>query len=484
MKNYSFPKSYEKISDEFKVTANGEQIGVYKCRVSAHPLNQEWPGYQRPLYQTEQTSYIMLGSDKEVTLDIEVKKEFENVIVRPLSKNVKANVSDGCVKVTFPGVGQYSVEFDGIHHTLAVFINPEKHFDIDKDSPDVIYFGPGVHTISNKIELLDNQTVFIDEGAVLYGGISAMEKKNITVLGYGIIDNSKMIRDTVDCYLPKDEEWYGTPLFFEKCENIKVEGVTIVDSSCFSIHVDGCKNFDADNVKLIGMWRYNSDGCDMCNCINASIRNSFLRTFDDSIVVKGLVTNMDLPVENITAENCVVWCDWGRALEIGAETCAPYMKNIVFKNCDLIHGAHLMMDIQHGDKALVSDVLFEDIRVEYTGIEHEPVFQSYKDQIYDDPQRGYLPFLFGIMTRVSHWSHDGYAGDIKDIYFKDITVTVDNGKVPPSEITIYNTDNPSVIDNIHFDNVVINGEKVNFEGMNITVGNGVGNVYIDGKKVN
>jgi len=102
----------------------------------------------------------------------------------------------------------------------------------------------------------------------------------------------------------------------------------------------------------------------------------------------------------------------------------------------------------------------------------------------DKYERGFLPFLFGIMTRVSHWSHDGYAGDIKDIYFKDITVTVDNGKVPPSEITIYNTDNPSVIDNIHFDNVVINGEKVNFEGMNITVGNGVGNVYIDGKKVN
>jgi len=77
MKNYSFPLHYEKISDEFKVTANGEQIGVYKCRVSAHPLNQEWPGYQRPLYQTEQTSYIMLGSDKEVTLDIEVKNNLK-----------------------------------------------------------------------------------------------------------------------------------------------------------------------------------------------------------------------------------------------------------------------------------------------------------------------------------------------------------------------------------------------------------------------
>ena len=235
MKNYSFPKSYEKISDEFKVTANGEQIGVYKCRVSAHPLDQEWPGYQRPLNQTEDAYYIMLGSDEGVTIEIEAKKQFENVTVRPLSENVKPEVTDGTVKVTFPGAGQYSIEFDGIHYTLAVFINPEKQFNINKEAADVIYFGPGVHTVSNKIELLDNQTVFIDEGAILYGGISAVEKKNISVIGYGIIDNSKMIRDTKHCYQHKDEEWYGTPLFFEKCTNITVEGVTIVDSSCFTI---------------------------------------------------------------------------------------------------------------------------------------------------------------------------------------------------------------------------------------------------------
>ena len=386
--------------------------------------------------------------------------------------------------MTFPGVGQYSVEFDNIHYTLAVFINPEKQFDIDKEAYDVIYFGPGVHTISNKIELLDNQTVFIDEGAVLYGGISAVEKKNISVVGYGIIDNSKMIRDTKHCYPVKDQEWYGTPLFFEKCTNVTVDGITIIDSSCFTVHVDGCTNFTGDNIKVLGSWRYNSDGCDICNCINAKIQNSFLRTFDDTIVIKGLRTNKELPLENIVAENCVVWCDWGRALEIGAETCAPYMRNIVFKNCDIIHGAHFMMDIQHGDKALVSNVLFEDIRVEYTGVEHQPVFQSFKEEIYNDPKNGFLPSLFGIMTRVSHWSHDGYAGDIKDIYFKDITVTVDNGNVPPSEITIYNTDNPSVIDNIHFDNVVINGKKATFNDINIAVGDGVDSVYFDGEKVN
>ncbi len=483
MKIYNFPDDYEKISNQFKVSANGERVCVYKCRVSAHPLNQEWPGYQRPIEQTEETSYVMLGSDGMVSLDITPSEPFKNVVVRPLSKNIKAQTDGGSVQVTFPGPGQYTVELDGIHHTIAVFINPEKEFDIDKASSDVIYFGPGVHTETYKINMQDNQTVFIDEGAVLYGGISAIRKKNVSVVGYGIIDNSKMIRDGVSAYRSGKAEFNGTPIFFENCENITVQGVTIVDSSCFCLHVDGCTNFVADNVKIIGMWRYNSDGCDICNSTNAVLKNSFLRTFDDSIVIKGIINNNQLPVENITAENCVVWCDWGRALEIGAETSAPYMRNIVFKNCDLIHGCHIMMDIQHGDRALVSNVLFEDIRVEYTGVEHEPVFQSYKGEVYQYPQNRYLPTLFGIMTRVSHWSNDGYAGDIKDVYFKNITVTVDSGAVPPSEITIYNKDNLSVIDNVNFDNIVINGKKIAFDELEISIDNGVGNVYFDDTKV-
>ena len=484
MKNYYFPKDYEKISNQFEVTSNGEAIGVYKCRVSAHPLNQEWPGYQRPIEQTEETSYVMLGSDGQITLDIIPAKPFENVVVRPLSKNIKPQIVGSSVQVTFPGPGQYTVEFDGIHNTIAVFINPKKEFDIDKASSDVIYFGPGVHTETFKINMQDNQTVFIDEGAVLYGGISAIRKSNVSVVGYGIIDNSKMMRDTAAVYYSGDGEYYGTPLFFENCENIRVEGITIVDSSCFSLHVDGCTNFTADNIKIIGMWRYNSDGCDMCNCTNAVLKNSFLRTFDDSIVIKGLKANNHLPVENITAENCVVWCDWGRALEIGAETSAPYMRNIVFKNCDLIHGCHIMMDIQHGDRAFISNVLFEDIRAEYTGVEHEPVFQSCKDEVYQYPQNGFLPSLFTLISGVTHWSCDSFAGDMKDIYFKDITVTVDSGAVPPSEITFRDKDKPTVIDNIHFDNIVINGKKVDFDGLNINVDDGIGKIVFDGSRVN
>lgn len=323
MKTYTFPGEYEKKSEEYAVSCGDNQIAVYSCDVSAVPFNQVWPGYQRDKKQTEKSAYVMFSADEEITLDIEPKRSFEKVTVRPLSRGIKPVIDNGKVKITFPSAGQYTVGFDDSHHVLNVFINHEKDFGIDKCNEDVLYFAPGVHLVEDRISLRDNQTVFIDEGAVVYGAFEAIDKKNIKIIGYGVIDNSYMERgDEINgcaALAPPADKKLGNPIFLNRCKNVHIEGVTIVNSSGWSIYLDGCDDVMVDNIKLIGMWRYNADGCDFCNCTNATIKNSFLRTFDDCIVVKGFKLNNDLPVENILADNCVLWCDWGRNLEVGAE---------------------------------------------------------------------------------------------------------------------------------------------------------------------
>ena len=63
MKIYNFPKEYEKKSTDYIVRCEGEDIPVYSCDVSAVPFNQVWSGYQRPIEQTEKTSFLMLSSN-------------------------------------------------------------------------------------------------------------------------------------------------------------------------------------------------------------------------------------------------------------------------------------------------------------------------------------------------------------------------------------------------------------------------------------
>ena len=329
------------------------------------------------------------------------------------------------------------------------------------------------------ISFSDNQTVFIDEGAVLYGAIEAIDKKNIKILGYGIIDNSYMERgDEINgCAVlaPATDKKLGNPIFLNRCENALIEGVTIVNSSGWNIYLDGCTNVTVDNIKLIGMWRYNADGCDFCNCTNGVIRNSFLRTFDDSIVVKGFKLNNNLPVENILAENCVLWCDWGRNLEVGAETSAPYMKNITFRNCDIINGCHVMFDIQHGDKAKISDVYFEDIRIEYRAKTDCPTLQMEKDSTYVNANDSHMPVLFEFVAGTTMWSIDEKSGILDNVYVKNIFVTTEDGRIP-QDSKIFTRDGEKKINGVFFENVVVDGKVQSLESLKVSIDSSTSNV--------
>lgn len=479
MKIYKFPKEYEKKSSEYRVSCGGKEIEVYSCDVSAIPFNQVWPGYQRPENQTEKSAYIMLSADRAVTLEIEPKSSFKNVKVRPLSKKTKTIIENGKATVLFSEAGQYTVEFDNSHHVLNVFINPEKEFEVDKNDKNVIYFGAGVHYVDKRIVLKDGQTVFIDEGAVVYGAIEAVDKNDVKIIGYGILDNSRMNRanEMNGCAVldPKALEMTGNPIFLNRCHNVRIEGVTFVNSSGWNVHLDGCTDVTVDNIKIIGQWRYNADGCDFCNCKNSVIKNSFLRTFDDCIVMKGFKLNNNLPLENVTAQNCVLWCDWGRALEVGAETSAPYMKNIVFKNCDIIYGCHVMLDIQHGDKAKISDVHFEDIRIEYRKNCEYPLIQETKDAVYENKDEGYMPVLFEIIAGTTMWSIDECSGTLQDVHFKNIEITTEDGRVP-QDSKILVGDGEKKIKGVYFENITVNENACDADTLKVSVSSGVENI--------
>ena len=119
----------------------------------------------------------------------------------------------------------------------------------------------------------------------------------------------------------------------------------------------------------------------------------------------------------------MIWCDWGRAMEIGAETCAPEIADITFEDCDIVRTTHIAMDIQHGDRAAVRDIRFENIRVEIDDQNPPPRMQQNRDEKYPaDAQDGYCPTLLEIVIRKNFYSQDEERGTVRDIVFQDIAV--------------------------------------------------------------
>ncbi len=453
------PPAYPR-SAAFAVTCQGTSLDVAACRVSKEPINQVWPGYQRPMDQTEPAAFLSLGSDDPVTLEVTADLPFQSAVVRPLSKGVIPENRDGKLILRLPEPGQYMLELDGRHTTLAIFVDPIKPCP----NGDIV-FGPGVHTMTEPLSLEDGQTVVIQRGAVVYGSIRAAGKSDIAVVGEGILDNSTFARDQ------------GTPIGFSRCRHVRVEGITVIDSSSWSMHFAGCQDVTVENIKLYGMWRYNSDGVDFTNCTDAILRNSFLRNYDDCIVIKGLTGNRDLPVRNILAEGCVLWCDWGRALEIGAETSAPAFGHIVFRNCDIIRGSAVMMDIQHGDRAEISDILFEDIRVEYTADGLAEVLQKEPGEVYVNRVEGYMPDLLHLYTTRTMYSKDTDNGSIRGVTIRDIRITSPDGRIPRS--LIFAGVAGTTVSDVTLENIRVNGQPVgSLEELRVQLGEGVTNIVL------
>ena len=465
---------------DYAVTLNGCPAPLHAARVSAMPYNTTWPdrGCQRPLDQTELAPFLSFEADEPVTVRVTLDHAPGDVVVRPLSEGIVPVIDGAAVTFTLTHPGQYTVEADGYHRALHIFANPVRDWGIDPDDPDVLYYGPGVH-FAGGVLLKSGQTVYVDRDAVVYGAFAALGQRDVRICGYGIIDGSWEHRATghtfyLTCrdrilhaqdeagllrFLYTQNTLWGNVRFLN-CENVKLEGVTLRDSASFSVIPGGCRHVSIDNVKTVGMWRYNSDGIDIINSADVTVKNCFLRDFDDCMVIKGIMGFDALNNEDILVENCVIWCDWGRALEIGAETCAPEYRNITFRDCDVIHGAHVNLDLQHHNHALLHDILFEDIRVEYSRHFRPSVYQRDMEAPYDPPAEFEHPVPFGIFIYNSGlFCKDYRSGSVRDVTFRDIRMLTDPG-VPQPRPAFRGLDDAHDIRGVRVENLTLNGVKL------------------------
>ena len=438
---------------DYTVKVNGRAVETDVARVSAHPFNRRWPGHQRELGQTELIQFLSMATDEPLEFEITPKEPFEQVAIRPRSLEITPAVENGTIRFTLDRPAFVTVEPYGRNRALHLFVDPLQTELPDPADANVLYYGAGEHNVG-WIELNSNQTLFLDAGAVVYGCVRAMDAENIRICGRGILDNSKN-KETILF----EENAEGNQMAInnvvrehtvqlEYCTNVEIDGITIRDSLVYNIRPIGCKNLHIANVKIIGCWRYNSDGIDMHNCENVLIENCFLRTFDDSICVKGFDCYYDGDVEaavraamyrngkaydifkNVRVRRCTIWNDWGKCLEIGAETRAEEIFDVVFEDCDLIHVSGRPLDCCNVDYADVHDIFYRDIRVEYDDVLPALLIQLKDGEIYQNPNPEYAPNLISVKTAYHpEYSAGGTRrGRSRDIRFENIRLY---GKHPP-----------------------------------------------------
>jgi hypothetical protein len=316
------------------------------------------------------------------------------------------------------------------------------------------------------LNIKDDETVYIDEGAVVYGSIHGDGVHNVRILGRGILDNSENVEEILfkvdklgDGSTDTGNSRRDHTIHFVDSSGIEIEGVTIRDSLVYNIACFGCDNLTVRNCKTIGCWRYNSDGIDLHNCRNARVAGCFVRTYDDSLCAKGHTGYQYDTCEDNLFENCVVWNDWGKALEIGAETRAEHLRRITFRNCDIIHATHPAIDIMNVDYGRVHDVLFEDIRIEYESVTQRPAMQKNDETPFVvDPNSTYMPqaVCFNIQKHAEYSGGLERRGHVYDITLRNIRIHAD--RMPPSFLEGY--DEEHTVSDITVDGLFLGDRRI------------------------
>ncbi|MFF7645288.1 glycosyl hydrolase family 28 protein [Streptomyces canus] len=303
-------------------------------------------------------------------------------------------------------------------HVLTNHIDPNPP---SADDPDVIYFGPGLHTIPGDILYVPSgKTVYLAGGAFVIGQINFKQAEKSCLRGRGVLAP----RGTVG----------GVQL--QQSKNIRVEDVILLGNGL------GCWEADGGLIKKVRVFTWGTwgDGLPLYSSKNITYDGCFVRSSDDSHSIYAHRGEWYGDTRDITIKNATLWADVAHPINIGTHGNSDdpeVIENLVIENVDILDHREPQMNYQGcialnaGDSNLIRNIRIEDVRVE-------------------DFRWGQL-LNFRVMYNTKYNTSVGRG--IEDVYIKNLTYTGTHAK--PSLFLGYDADH--AIKNVTFENLVVNG---------------------------
>ncbi|MBQ4160057.1 MAG: hypothetical protein IJD83_03920 [Clostridia bacterium] len=158
--------------------------------------------------------------------------------------------------------------------------------------------------------------------------IICVRQKNVAITGGGTLDGSGdfFFEDPKPFEPTNSYSWMfgmfnvkddnirrpGQMLAIIDSENIKISGVEIVNSPCWTVFLHGCRYAQITGVRIFNkVYHENTDGIDIDVCENVTVSDCMIKTGDDCITLRcaasRLTNGMDT-CKNISITNCVLEC--------------------------------------------------------------------------------------------------------------------------------------------------------------------------------
>ena len=234
--------------------------------------------------------------------------------------------------------------------------------------------GATVYSIKRK-EAFDKEALFYGEGLT-----------NITLEGRGLVNGEgrydyRPMGDFHDDFIypnqvemekrgkplirsfPKPDQ-FGKLVLLLRCTDVRITGLSFVDSPSWTMHLYGCERTVIDGVFIKsnlrdGVW---ADGIDPDGCKDLRIANCTIETGDDALVFYSMNWfGPALPCENITVTNCrlssassaIKFCDGNMNA----------VRNVTIDNC-VITNSNRGLAFMNFDGGVVENVLISNLTID------------------------------------------------------------------------------------------------------------------------
>lgn len=444
------PSNYR--SYDFKVFAGEQEIDLYNAGLNS------W---------NEPISYGYFDMPGRSKMAITPDFPFESYEIIPRSLGIEGEREGNTIRFELNRQVPVTLVLNGDYQgkVLHLFAQKPEEDIPDKNDPNVIFFEPGFYDLGDYGEppliLQSDQTLYISGGAVVRGRVRADQVSNITVRGRGILLNDYRSNDEYDDI--------ALTLGFVT-DSVVRDIIVNRDASSWTAAMHGSSNIEVTNYKAVSPRFASSDGFNINSSHDIVFDGSFVHSADDAVAIKGLSHEEPkdaLPIYNITYKNAQLWADANNAIGIGAETVAPYFRNITFSNIDILHNyddrdhpdvlpdrSAINIFALHGTE--ISEITFENIRV-------EKAKRLINIQMADT-------FYFGALQ--GNWA---WPGQISGITYRNIE-SYSGGS---NEIKLEGWSKDRLISNIRFENITVNGEKLKKDNPLFTVNDYVKDIEVE-----
>ncbi|MCI9256988.1 glycosyl hydrolase family 28 protein [Acutalibacter sp.] len=396
----------------------------------------ECNGQAQTVYHTDSFDYVIpvVRDDSPLQVTVQVHKPFEEAVVRPAKAGILPKREGERLSLSLPRPQKLTLELDGDLKTPLYILCT--HWAPKPEKVDHLFESGKIYNVG-VLHVKAGETVYLEEGCMVFGCIDAFIADGIRILGNGVLNG---------CVWHPKEENGGKPMIrMVLCNHIQIQGITVVDGGQWHVLPGACQNVEIDDINIMSRV-CTGDGIDIVGCEHVALRHSFIRASDDCVCIKAAshpdpAANRD--VRDIRVEHCVLWnAEPGNAVEIGYEVRCDEVCDILFKDIDIVHCEYEgnqsggVLTIHNADRPYIHDIVYEDIRIE-------------------DAQEKFID----IKVLDSKYSLDRKRGRVEKIYFKNIEIL--NGAFPVSIIRGFEMANEmSRPQDFYFDHVVILGQEM------------------------